>query len=126
MNLTKDKVLSANDLPVQEVPIPEWGGSVFVRTMMGDERDAFEIAAMNGDGLNRENFRARLAVATVVDADGGRMFDDSDKDALGKKSSAALDRIMSVALKMNGMSPSDVEDMVENFEPGQNDDSSSG
>ncbi len=126
MNLTKEKVLNANDLPVQEVPIPEWGGSVFVRTMMGDERDAFEVAAMNGDGINRVNFRARLAVATVVDADGERMFDASDMVKLGKKSAAALDRIMFVALKMNRMSPSDVEDMVGNSEPGQSDDSSSG
>lgn len=126
MSLTKEKILGANDLPSQEVPVPEWGGSVFVRTMMAVERDAFEVAVMNGDGINRDNFRARLAVATVVDGKGDRVFDDSDIVLLGNKSAAALDRIMGIAMKLNGLSTDDVEDMVGNSEPGQSDDSSSG
>ena len=126
MSLTKETILAADDLPSKEVSVPEWGGHVYVRTMMAVERDAFEISVMNGDGINRDNFRARLAVATVVDAKGGRLFDDSDIGPLGNKSAAALDRIMGVAMKLNGLSKDDVEDMVGNFEPGQSDDSSSG
>lgn len=126
MILTKETILAADDLPSQEVSVPEWGGHVWVRTMMAVERDAFELSVMNGDGINRENFRARLAAATVVDADGARLFDDSDIGPLGKKSAAAMDRIMGVAMKLNGLSATDVEDMVGNSEPGQSDDSSSG
>ncbi len=125
MSLTKEQALNADDLRSQEVEIPEWGGSVWVRTMTGEERDAFEVAVMNGDGIHRDNFRARLAVATVVDVEGDRVFEDSDIGPLGRKSAAALDRIMGVAMKLNGLSKDDVEDMVGNSEPGQSDDSSS-
>jgi hypothetical protein len=125
MHLTKETILAADDLPLQEVSVPEWGGHVWVRTMRAVERDAFEVAAMNGDGVNRENFRARLAVATLVDDDGTLLFGASDMDALGKKSAAALDRVMGVAMRLNGLSKDDVEDLVGNSEPGQSDDSSS-
>jgi len=40
--LTRDAILEAQDLQHEEVYIPEWGGSVRVRTLTGAERDAFE------------------------------------------------------------------------------------
>ena len=33
MALTKAQILSADDLPREEVSVPEWGGSVLVSTM---------------------------------------------------------------------------------------------
>ena len=42
--LTRDAILAAEDLRTEEVPVPEWGGSVIVRTLRGDDRDAYDLA----------------------------------------------------------------------------------
>ena len=42
--LSRDTILAKNDVKVEEVKVPEWGGSVLVRGMSGDQREAFEKA----------------------------------------------------------------------------------
>jgi len=125
MSLTKDDILRADDLPREEVDVPEWGGAVFVRTMAGVERDAFEQSIADESGRNLTNLRARLAVLTVVDADGARIFADADADALGKKSAAGLSRIFDVAQRLNALTNSDVEELEKNSAGGQSADSNS-
>lgn len=116
--LTRDMILNATDLPKEEVPVPEWNGTVWVKTLAGAERDAFEIAmtkAKTRDGeANLQNIRARLAVLTVADYQGNRIFKDEDADALGKKSAKALDRIFAVAQRLNGFRAEDVEELAKN------------
>ena len=123
--MTKETILAADDLPRQEVSVPEWSGHVWVRTMMAVERDAFEASALNGTDVDKRNIRARLAVATLVNEDGDVLFDYADMEALGRKSAAALDRVFDVAMRLNRLSKDDVEDLAGNFEPGQSEDSSS-
>jgi hypothetical protein len=116
MGLSKDDILGADDLPKQEVSVPEWGGHVWVRTMTGTARDDFE-AKMLGDGTkarNLENIRARMAALTVCDDTGERLFTDADIEALGGKSCAALDRILAVAQELNHFGDKDVEDLAKN------------
>jgi hypothetical protein len=40
MALNKEKILAADDLGLLEVPVPEWGDSVFIRVMTVGERDS--------------------------------------------------------------------------------------
>ena len=40
MALSRDEILGAEDRPVDEVPVPEWGGDV--RVMMLDGADSIE------------------------------------------------------------------------------------
>lgn len=113
--LTKDQILSSSDLPSEEVPVPEWGGKVFVRTMSGAERDAFEQAIVDArKGKASVNVRATLAVRVVTNAAGERVFDDEDAEALGKKSGRALGRIFDVAQRLNGFSDKDVDELEGN------------
>jgi len=116
MGLSKADILGADDLPKQEVAVPEWGGQVWVRTMTGTERDAFEAALLNGDNkaTNLANIRARMATLTVCDDDGGRLFNDDEMAALGAKSAAALDRIFAVAQELNHFGDKDAEDLAGN------------
>lgn len=118
MSLTKDQILQSDDLPREEVQVPEWGGSVFVRTMTGIERDSFEqsIVDTNGKskGTNLKNIRAKLCAYTVVDDNGERLFTNEEAGQLGTKSSKALDRIFPVSQKLNGMSNEDVEELAKN------------
>jgi len=116
MSLGRDDILGADDLPVQEVEVPEWGGVVNVRSMTGYERDQFETSLTNGKdkSVNLKNIRARLVCLTVVDDNGERLFTDADVDALGRKSAAALDRVFAEAQILNGLRDKDVEELAEN------------
>lgn len=106
--LTKEAILAANDLPTERVAVPEWGGDVLVRTMTGADRDAFE-ASLIGKSVRMDNVRARLVSLTLCNEAGERMFDDAEIAALGKKSARALDRVFSVAQRLNGIGTEQVE-----------------
>lgn len=116
MSLTRDQILEADDLERQEVEVPEWGGSVWVRSMTGLERDKFETTLTNGKdkGVNLQNIRARLVGLCSVDDGGARLFTDDDVKLLGKKSAKALDRVFDVAQRLNGLRNEDVEELAEN------------
>ena len=110
--LTKEAILAADDLPRERVTVPEWGGDVFVRTMTGTERDAFE-ASLIGTGSGKdgrlENVRARLVSLALCSESGERLFDDAEIVALGKKSARALDRVFGVAQRLNGIGTDQVD-----------------
>ena len=106
--LSKDAILAADDLPRETVIIPEWGGEVLVRTMSGTDRDTFEASLLEKDG-RMENVRARLVALTLCDSQGDRLFDDSEIAALGRKSARALDRVFSVAQRLNGIGVDQVD-----------------
>jgi hypothetical protein len=116
--LSRDEILQAQDLPTEDVPVPEWGGVCRVRGLTGAERDAFEQSIVETRGkntrMNLRNIRAKLVALTVVDEDGNRIFSDEDAEALGKKSAAALDRIFAVAQRLSGLRPEDVEELAGN------------
>ncbi len=118
MLLTKDAILKSKDLKIEKVDVPEWGGHVLIGTMPGTERDDFEAETYQMKGkdvtVNRRNFRARLLYRTICDEQGNPIFTRKDVDALGSKSSKALDRCFSVAQKLNGLGAEDVEDLVKN------------
>jgi len=114
MALTKEAILAADDLPRRKVEVPEWGGDVYVRTMTGAERDAWEISFVpeaGGEKRDLSNIRAKLAVLACVDEQGKRLFDDADVEALGQKSASALERIVEAAGKLNALSGADLEEL---------------
>lgn len=121
--LTRDQILAASDLPREEVQVPEWGGSVFIKTMTGTQRDTFE-SEFNRLGII--NARARLAILTVCDAEGNPLFDAKDLLDLGAKSGAALDRIFTAAMKLNRMGKEDIEALEGNSNASPSADSASG
>jgi hypothetical protein len=110
--LTKDAILSVDDLPRETVHVPEWGGDVYVRTMSGTERDAFEASLIRRDGgqdSRMENVRARLVALTLCDPGGTRLFGDDEIVVLGRKSARALDRVFAVAQRLNGIGTEQVD-----------------
>ncbi|ANZ42495.1 hypothetical protein BBK82_04985 [Lentzea guizhouensis] len=119
--LSRDEILSAVDITTEDVDVPEWGGRVRVRGLTGTDRDRFESAMLNRNGkgnarhqVNTDNFRARLVMASVVDEDGRRMFSERDVRALGEKSAAALDRVMTVAMRLSGLTQKDADELEGN------------
>ncbi len=51
--LPRDLIDGADDLPVEDVEVPEWGGAVRLRTLTGSERDGFEASVVSQNGSNR-------------------------------------------------------------------------
>lgn len=127
MALSRDQIRQAQDIKTETVEVPEWGGSVIVRGMTGTERDQFEQSNITGKGKNRDvnlrNYRAKLVIHSCVDEAGDRLFSETDADWLGKKSAAALSRIVDVASRLSGISDEDVEELVGESESGQSSDS---
>lgn len=123
--LTKEQILKAKDAETRDVAVPEWGGTVRVRAMTGEERDRFEASIVQTRGRNVQrnlaNIRAKLVACTVVDETGKLVFSFEDVTALGQKSAKALDRVYSAAAELSGISDNDVEEMAKNSEPGQSD-----
>ncbi len=126
--LNKTEILAQDDLKTEDVQIPEWGGAwVRVRTLQANERDWFEASTVQRNGkiitTNLQNIRARLCLLCLVDENGERLFREEDEFPLGGKSAAALDRIFSVAQRLNGLRDEDVEELAKNSKAGQSDDS---
>src|SRR3972149_10065229 len=104
--LTRDQILNAVDLSVESVDVPEWGGVVLVRTLTGEQRDAYEASIVRQNGrhtqFNLVNLRAKLVALCVVDQAGPRLFSDADVKLLAQKSAAALPRGVGGAPRRNG------------------------
>ena len=109
----RSKILQAEDLPSESVEVPEWGVTVYVRSMTARDRDLFESQMMDlsEKGKRLDNFRARLAVFCCVDEKGERVFRDNDIATVGAKSGSALNRIFEKASRLNKMTEDDIEEV---------------
>lgn len=118
--LTRDQILSADDLGRELVNVPEWGGDVYVRGLTGKERDQFEASMIDQRGksqsVNLQNIRAKLAGLSICDESGKRVFTDADLQALAGKSAIALNRVFEVARRLSGLGDNDVEELAGGLE----------
>lgn len=124
--LTKDQILQVDDKRTQEVDVPEWGGSVIVKTLSGDERDQFEESILSGAKRDFKGVRAKLVALSIIGEDGKRLFTFEEAKLLGEKSARALDRVFGVAQRLSGFTTKDMEELTENLSGGQSGDSTSG
>lgn len=128
--LSRDQILDADDIKYEELPVPEWGGSVRLKSLAGEERDAFEASTVESKGgktkANLANLRARLVSRCVVNEEGLLLFSPPDIKLLGKKSAAALDRVFSKCQEMNALTEKDVEELTEGFDDARSEPSTSG
>jgi len=123
--LTREQILQAADVVYEEVPVPEWGGKVMVRSLSGTERDRIEATIVQATGrkqsINLQNVRAKFIAWSIVDPETHRrLFTDADIVTLGDKSAAALQRVFNVVQRLAGLSEEDLEEMTKNSSNGQN------
>jgi hypothetical protein len=118
--LDKDAILGMTDIQMEPLVIPEWNnGTIYIRALTGAQRDKFEssMIKMRQDGkkeVTSDNFRARLCVMCIVDANGKRLFRDDEAAALGKKNAAAIARIYDKASEMSGLTQKDADEILGN------------
>ena len=129
MLLNKDQIKSVSDLETQEVDVPEWGGTVRLKSLTGTERDRFEASVVQGQGrnttVNMQNLRAKLVALSAIDEQGNPLFTEEDVKWLGGKSAKALNRLFNAAQSLSGLSESDVKELTANFSDARSDGSTS-
>ncbi len=133
--LTREALLQKDDLKVEKVELSK--GYVFVREMTGHEKDVWEQSMLKQKPSGNKNkgveyettledFRAKLAVVTVCDADGNLLFKPEDAKVLNKMMSATnMERIVTAAQKLNAISEQEKEEILKNSEADQTDSSNS-
>jgi hypothetical protein len=108
--LTADDILKVNDVTIEKVDVPEWGGHVFVRSGHSGVMDVFETRLSDDDVKKRAaNFRASLVALTACDEQGNPIFTEAHVAALARKSPVAMRRVAKVALRLNGLSQESVD-----------------
>ena len=132
--LNFDDIVASQDKEYEDVEVPEWGGTVRIATMSGEDRDRWELSMMQADDSSERGFklnfdaysRVRLVAMCLVDNDFNRIFTtQKEMDALAKKSGKVMDLLYDVAQRVNGITESDIDDLEKNSVSAQNGDSGS-
>jgi hypothetical protein len=109
MALTAEQIIAADDTGLLEVPVPEWGGSVFIRVMSVGERDAYERMWIGKKESGVDNFRTEYLARVLCDEKGNLLFPKEKIAALASKSGAVMGRLFDAAMKHNYMQEDAVE-----------------
>ena len=132
--ITRELLLQKQELEIRKVDLTD-DLFVYVRQMTGRERDRFEqsIVTVEKDEKGKdvpkrtmEDFRAKLAVNTICDAEGNNILTPEDVETLSVNISAArLERIITIAQELNKISEEDKENLIKNSLPANADASTS-
>lgn len=109
MALTREQIFAAQDAKVQEVPVPEWGGSVFMRVMSAKQRESWETELI--DNKYKGHVRTGLLVRTICDEAGKELFAYADIEALGLKDSSVIDALFDKARVINKLTKEDTDNL---------------
>jgi hypothetical protein len=122
----RDKILAAQDIPSEPVNIPEWGVDVVVRGMSAGERitlmqNAFDQTTQQ---VNMSIVYPDVVVACTFDPDSSEpVFTDADKPLILSKSSAAVERLANVGLRLSGIGKDEQDAAGKDSSKSQKDDS---
>lgn len=103
MFITRDTVRAVyTALKQEQMEIPEWGGTVFVREMTGAERSSVENRFIGKD-KSMDGMRESVIMMCTFDDTGGKVFHPGDEKWLCDASADVLDRMFGKIMDMSGM-----------------------
>lgn len=108
--------LLAPDIRRELVDVPEWNEQVWIRGMTGSEKNSLFGEQGARDRPQYEHWYGRVLVRCIVDETGGRIYQDTDAEALGQQDAAALERMFGVAMRLSGLGPTVQEELAKNSE----------
>ena len=127
--LSREQILNKVDIEIKEIPVPEWGGSIFIRQLSRGEQDTY-LKRQYGDTRLKQDSKARnqeisavniyghdayLCVCGICNEDGTPVFKQTDVEDLKKKNGMVIGRIAVEIVKFSGMAGDiPVEDEVKN------------
>jgi hypothetical protein len=93
--------------------IPEVKKKFYIRSLTGQEVDAYRSSLMIGKGqnqtINQRGMRAKLVVLSLANPDGSRMLTDKQVADVQRWPSAILERIFDRSRKINGLTDTDTD-----------------
>lgn len=105
--LSRESILSAPDVKVEDLEVPEWGGTIMVREMTTAEVENYSMSLANNDGsMNHRKLggmRAKIVSWCVIDEEGEPVFKSSDVEALQRKSNRVVSLVFDKVLEMSGL-----------------------
>jgi len=117
----RERILQYPDLRKVQIDLsdhwPDLKTPLFVKLMSAAERSAYELSMefdTEGKPQARLNIQTKLAVRTLVDIDGERIFADDDLDELAGKSSEAVQVIFEAAAEINGLTKESIGALEKN------------
>lgn len=122
--LTREQILAQakRGRQMEKVPVPEWGGDVNVRELLGRERDEFEISLSTMDKRGKvtpkvDNVRAKLLAWTICDDDGAPLFnpDNGDVEVLGSIGARSLQNLFVVSRRLSAFDDDDIKELTTNL-----------
>lgn len=122
--LTREQILAQakRGRQIEKVPVPEWGGDVNVRELLGRERDEFEISLSTMDKRGKvtpkvDNVRAKLLAWTICDDDGAPLFnpDNGDVEVLGSIGASSLQNLFVVSRRLSAFDDDDIKELTTNL-----------
>lgn len=102
----RDKILAAADIPSETVTIPEWDVELLVKGMSAGDRISLMQSAYDQQTqqVNMAAVYPDVVVSCVFDPKtGDPVFTSADKTAILAKSSAAVEKIADVGLRLSGI-----------------------
>lgn len=98
--LTKDEIWAADDIVEQEVLVPQWGGSVRIRTFSKKQAAKMTERAKIRGVVNNDNLEALLFCEGVIDPH----FDVEEYAQVEEKSAVAVGLILKAIMDASGLS----------------------
>lgn len=117
--LDLDAIRAADDRPIVEVDVPEWGGTVLIRPL---SLDAFlrlrEASTGPGGETDERRLTAELLAAALVGEDGEPLCTVEQAAELSSKSATALGRVMQAIADASGATQEALIDAQRRFPAG--------
>lgn len=126
------QIFSAQDVPRETVEVPEWGATFEVRGMSQGAREQFvaefgdaaqkaaadKAAGRNPDAAALQGFTLFLLTGFVYNpGTDDKVFTADDLAAIQQRSSVAIDRLASVAMRLSGLGQKAVDDAGKSSSP---------
>lgn len=115
----RDAILAFTDLDTEELYVSAWDAWVRVKAMSAGQQAklaALTVRSSKGqldvDVSQLAGVMAQVAAWCLVDADGKRLFKDSDADALNEKAGSAMQAIFDAAMRISGMGDTDAAETI--------------
>lgn len=127
--LTREQMSGVNDRPIVEVEVPEWGGSVGMRSVTVSQRGEIEsdlraFSAKAPGALDVRRIHMKLVALSVCDAEGAPLFDSVER--VNEHNPDVIARLFNAALEANGFHAAAVAAAEKNLDATQTESSFSG
>lgn len=119
--LTREQILEARDIEEREVPVPQWGGTVLIRTLSQKQSRELRAKATRTNPITRQTeidndlLESMLFIEGVVDP----AFTMADYGRLQDKSMATMSAVLKAIMEASGLSEEAVRGATKSDENGR-------